>query len=99
MSLDVQQQFGNSKEHLRKLTDNVTRMREISERMTLRMTGYASDMLELGKQLGSMSADAPPVSTWASGTNKTWEYLRKGFKPLSVEYAKLAEKSSQQVRT
>ena len=98
VSLDVQQQFGNSKDHLRKLTENVTKLREISERMTLRMTGYAADMLQLGRELGSMSTDSPPVSTWACGTNKTWEYLRKGFKPLSVEYAKLAEKSSQHVR-
>ena len=52
MSLDVQQQFGNSKDFVRKLTENVFKLREIAERMVLRTMNYASDMLELGKELG-----------------------------------------------
>ena len=52
VSLDVQQQFGNSKDFIRKLTENVHKLREIAERMVLRTTTYASDMLELGRELG-----------------------------------------------
>lgn len=44
-----------------------------------------------------MSNDATPVSTWATGSNETWTTLKKGFKHLSVEYAALGDKASQEV--
>lgn len=44
-----------------------------------------------------MSNDATPVSSWATGTNQTWSTLKKGFKHLSVEYAALGDKASEEV--
>ena len=48
--------------------------------------------------LSSMSNDATPVSSWATGTNESWRHLKKGFKHLSVEYAALGDRASQEVR-
>ena len=45
-----------------------------------------------------MSNDPTPVSSWATGSNDTWLVLKKGFKHLSIEYANLADKASQEVR-
>ena len=44
-----------------------------------------------------MSNDPTPVSSWATGSNDTWLVLKKGFKHLSIEYANLADKASQEV--
>ena len=44
-----------------------------------------------------MSNDATPVSSWATGSNETWSTLKKGFKHLSVEYAALGDKASEEV--
>ena len=45
----------------------------------------------------SLSSDNTSVTAWATGTNDTWSNLQKGFKHLSVEYAALGDKSSQEV--
>ena len=45
----------------------------------------------------AMSNDSTPVSSWATGSNDTWMVLKKGFKHLSIEYANLADKASQEV--
>ncbi|XP_012939843.1 sorting nexin-8, partial [Aplysia californica] len=93
--MDTQQQLSNSKEHIKILYENVSRMKEIAERMVIRSTTYATDMLQLGRQFSVMSNDQTPVTAWSTGTNKTWHHLQKGFKHLSVEFAALADKSTQ----
>ena len=49
--MDTQTQLANSKEHIRMLTDAVTRMKDIAEQMVIRSTGFATDMLLFGRQL------------------------------------------------
>ena len=44
-----------------------------------------------------MGNDSTPVSSWATGSNDTWSNLKRGFKHLSVEYAALGDKASQEV--
>jgi len=44
-----------------------------------------------------LSNDSTTVTTWATGTNDVWDHLKKGFKHLSVEYAALGDKASQEV--
>ena len=50
--LDTQLQFGNSKEHVRVLTESTKKIRDVAERVALRYTSYASDMLQLSMELG-----------------------------------------------
>ena len=50
--MDTQLQFSNSREQIKSLTNFVLKLKEITERMVLRCTGYASDMLQFGKELG-----------------------------------------------
>ena len=49
--MDTQTQLANSKEHIRMLTETVTRMKDIAEHMVIRSTGFATDMLQFGRQL------------------------------------------------
>ena len=49
--MDTQTQLANSKQHIRMLTDTVTNMKEIAENMVIRSTGFATDMLQFGRQL------------------------------------------------
>lgn len=49
--MDTQQQIQNSKEHMRMLYGGVTKMKDISEKMVMRATGYACDMLQFGQEL------------------------------------------------
>ncbi|KAK7112126.1 sorting nexin-8-like isoform X2 [Littorina saxatilis] len=93
--MDTQTQLGNSREHIRMLTETVSRMKDIAERMVIRSTGFATDMLMFGRQLSAMSSDNTPLTAWATGTNDTWPQLQKGFKHLSVEYATLSDRSTQ----
>lgn len=94
--MDTQQQIQNSKEHMRMLYNGVTKMKEISEKLVMRATGYACDMLQFGQELSSFSNDATSVSAWATGRSETWHHLKKGFKHLSVEYAALGDKAAQE---
>ncbi len=48
---DITLQISSSEAHIRVLTTAVTKFRDIMERTLLRATGYASDMLQLGKEL------------------------------------------------
>ncbi|KAL4240652.1 sorting nexin [Mactra antiquata] len=94
--MDTQTQIGNSKEHIKMLFNSLSKLKDITERMVLRSTSYASDMLQFGRELSAMSNDSTPVSSWATGSNSTWSHLKKGFKHLSVEYAALGDKASQE---
>jgi hypothetical protein len=49
--LDTQMQFGNSKEHIRILTDATLRIRNVAERIAERDTEYALDMMVLNKAM------------------------------------------------
>ncbi|KAL8593278.1 hypothetical protein ACOMHN_009931 [Nucella lapillus] len=93
--LDTQAQLANSKEHIRMLTDTVTRMKDIAEHLVIRSTGQATDMVHFGRQLSIMSGDTTPLTAWATGTNSSWPQLQTGFKHLSVEYCTLSDKSAQ----
>ncbi|XP_076460047.1 sorting nexin-8-like [Babylonia areolata] len=93
--MDTQTQLANSKEHIRMLTETVSRMKDIAEQMVIRSTGFATDMLQFGRQLSTMSSDSTPLTAWATGTNDTWPTLQKGFKHLSVEYATLSDRATQ----
>lgn len=50
--MDTQFQFSNSRHHIDVLVTSVTKMRDIAERLVLRASEYATDMLTLGKELG-----------------------------------------------
>lgn len=92
--MDTQTQLGNSKEHVRIVYNSVCKLKDIAERMVMRATNYACDMLQFGQELSHLSNDNTPISAWATGTNDTWSHLQKGFKHVSVEYAAISEKSS-----
>ena len=49
--MDTQIQFSNSREHIRVLYNSVQKLKDISERMVVRATSYASDMIHIGKEL------------------------------------------------
>ena len=49
--MDTQTQISNSKEHIKMLYNSISKLKDITERMVLRSTSYASDMLQFGKEL------------------------------------------------
>ncbi|WAQ95769.1 SNX8-like protein [Mya arenaria] len=79
--MDTQTQLGNSKDHIKMLYNSLSKLKDICERMVLRSTNYASDMLQFGKELST------PVSSWATGSNESWWHLKKGFKHLAATTA------------
>ncbi|KAK0048507.1 sorting nexin-8 [Biomphalaria pfeifferi] len=93
--MDTQQQLAVSKEHIKLIHSNVAKFKEIAEGLVCRSTNYATDMLQLGRQFSIMSNDTTPITAWATGTSKTWERLQRGFRILSVDFASIADKSSQ----
>ena len=42
----------------------------------------------------ALSEESNPVTEWATGGNKTWQKLQRGFKSLVVPFASIAEKSA-----
>ncbi|XP_013391524.1 sorting nexin-8-like isoform X2 [Lingula anatina] len=94
--MDTQVQLSHSKQHIYLLYSSVNKLIDVTERMVLRSTQEAGDMLHFGKELSALSSDDTPVSPWATGTNDTWSHLKKGFKHLSVEFATLADKATSQ---
>ena len=51
VAMDTQTQISNSKEHIKMLYNSISKLKDITERMVLRSTSYASDMLQFGKEL------------------------------------------------
>ena len=49
--MDTQTQISNSKDHIKMLYNSLSKLKDITERMVLRATGYASDMLQFGREL------------------------------------------------
>lgn len=50
--MDTVTQMKNSKEHIDTLHGAVSRMKDIAEKMVLRSTSYAGDMMQFGRELG-----------------------------------------------
>ncbi|XP_074647619.1 sorting nexin-8-like [Tubulanus polymorphus] len=90
--MDTQLQFSSAREHLRILTQTVTHLRDIADRMVTRSCNAASDMLLMGKELNALHNDTSLVSTWATGNCDTWMYLKKGLKKVSLEFTTLSDK-------
>jgi hypothetical protein len=42
----------------------------------------------------ALTEESQPVTEWATGGNKIWQKLQKGFKKLVVPFATIAEKSA-----
>ncbi|BFZ02833.1 hypothetical protein BsWGS_05872 [Bradybaena similaris] len=93
--MDTQVQLANSKEHIRIVSECVSKLKDVAERMVGRSATFATDMLQMGRQFGILGNDMTPLSSWTTGASKTWGRLQKGFKHLSVEFASLADKSMQ----
>ncbi|KAK3580705.1 hypothetical protein CHS0354_005709 [Potamilus streckersoni] len=94
--LDTQTQLANSKEHIRLLYNSICKLKDIAERMVIRSTNYASDMIQIGRELSAISNDSTPITSWTTGTSESWGRLKKGFKHLSVEFATLGDKACQE---
>ncbi|KAL5019326.1 hypothetical protein ScPMuIL_005048 [Solemya velum] len=92
--MDTVSQMKNSREHINILYASVTRMKEVAEKMVLRATGYASDMLQFGRELGALGNDSINVSSWATGSSQNWKNLQTGFKQVAVEYSLIADTAS-----
>ncbi|KAH9491365.1 sorting nexin [Bulinus truncatus] len=93
--MDTQQQLAVSKDHIKLIYDNVSKFKDIGESLVCRSTTYATEMLQLGRQLSIMSNDSTPITAWATGTSRTWERLQRGFRMLSVDFASISDKSTQ----
>ncbi|XP_029649490.1 sorting nexin-8 [Octopus sinensis] len=93
---DTQSQLANSKEHIKALYNSVTKLKDISERLVSQSTAYASDMLQFGKELRTIGTDTTCLTTWTTGTSSSWPKLKCVFKNLSLEFAAVADKSTQE---
>jgi len=49
--MDTQMQLGYSKDHIRVLYNSVSKLKDIAERMVMRATSYACDMVQFGQEL------------------------------------------------
>ncbi|GAB1607628.1 sorting nexin-8-like [Argonauta hians] len=93
---DTQSQLATSKEHIRTLYNSVTKLKDISERLVIQSTSYATDMLQFGKELRTLGTDTTCLTAWTTGTSTSWLKLKCVFKNLSLEFAAVADKSTQE---
>lgn len=91
---DTQACLTNSRQQLYYIHKHTEQMKDVLERLAGRSTAYAVDMLSFSKNLQALSDEANPVTEWATGGNKLWQKLQKGFKSLVVPFASIAEKSA-----
>ncbi|XP_028406574.1 sorting nexin-8-like [Dendronephthya gigantea] len=96
VSKDTQIHFSQAREQIFKVHDSCFYLKEIMDRQGTRTLNYATDMLDIAKQLNNLSTDKTPVSSWASGTNTNWTNLKQGFKGLSVHFEKASEAAAKQ---
>lgn len=94
--MDTQSQLANSKEHIKVLYNSVTKLKDITERMVIRSTAYANDMLQFGRELKTIANDNTEITTWTTGTSKSWFQLKNGFKNLASEFSTIADKGAQE---
>lgn len=50
--MDTQVQLANSKEHIRIVSECVSKLKDVAERMVGRSATFATDMLQMGRQFG-----------------------------------------------
>ncbi|XP_066911561.1 sorting nexin-8-like [Clytia hemisphaerica] len=91
---DTQASLTSSRQQLYFIHKHIEQMKDILERLGGRSTAYAVDMLSFSKNLQALSEESNPVTEWATGGNKTWQKLQRGFKSLVVPFASIAEKSA-----
>ncbi|CAB4019749.1 sorting nexin-8-like [Paramuricea clavata] len=96
VSKDTQLHFSQAREQLFKVHDSCYNLKEIMDRQGTRTLNYASDMLDVARQLNNLSNDKTPSSSWATGTNTNWTNLKQGFKGLSVHFEKASEAAAKQ---
>lgn len=93
---DTQLYFSQAREQIFQMHDSCLAIKEIMDRQGTRTLSYASDMLDIAKELNAMSSDKKPTSSWACGTNSSWIHLKQGFKGLSVHLDKASEVAAKQ---
>ncbi|XP_067005219.2 sorting nexin-8 [Anabrus simplex] len=93
---DTHMEFANSRDQIRIILHGISRLKQIADLLALRAHGYAADMSELGAQLSSLAAEPHGSSNWATGGNKVWAEMKKGFHIISKEFNLLSSKALQQ---
>lgn len=91
---DTQGNLTNSRQQIYYIHKYIEQMKDVVARLAGRSTGYAVDMLSFSKSLGALADESSATTDWATGGNRTWQRLQKGFKSLVVPFAAVAEKSS-----
>uniref|UniRef100_A0A1A8IZE6 Sorting nexin 8a n=1 Tax=Nothobranchius kuhntae TaxID=321403 RepID=A0A1A8IZE6_NOTKU len=94
---DMQAQFATSREMIRNIHSSFQKLRDRAEKMAERSKENATDLLMFGRELSTLGSDASPLPSLASSLS-TWGTLRQSLKSLSVEFAVLSDKASQQGR-
>lgn len=93
---DNQIHFSQARDQIFRMHDSCYSVKEVVDRLGTRTLSYASDMLDIAKELNNLSADSKPGSSWACGTNDSWTHLKQGFKGLSVHFDKASEAAAKQ---
>ncbi|XP_068606235.1 sorting nexin-8a [Brachionichthys hirsutus] len=94
---DVQAQFSTSRELIRNIHSSFQKLRDRAEKMAVRSADNATDLLLFGRELSALGSDASSLPHLASSKN-TWGTLRQALKSLSVEFAVLSDKATEQGR-
>nr|CAD7445412.1 unnamed protein product [Timema bartmani] len=94
--LDTHTEFANSRDQIRVILNGVSRLKQIADILAQRSHGYAADMTELGSQLTALASEPHGSSLWATGGNRVWADMKRGFHIISKEFALLSSHASQQ---
>ncbi|XP_069125386.1 sorting nexin-8-like [Argopecten irradians] len=96
--MDTQVQLGNSKEHIRILSSSVSKLKDIAERMVMRATSYACDMLQFGQELSALiqiaSTDRFLMCVLPQAADEAEKVVEKLalFQDLLLSYKELCER-------
>nr|CAD7426416.1 unnamed protein product [Timema monikensis] len=94
--LDTHTEFANSRDQIRVILNGVSKLKQIADILAQRSHGYAADMTELGSQLSALASEPHGSSLWATGGNRVWADMKRGFHIISKEFALLSSHASQQ---
>ncbi|KAK5612101.1 sorting nexin [Crenichthys baileyi] len=94
---DIQAQFSTSRELIKNIHNSFQRLRDKAEKMAERSKENATDLLQFGRELSALGSDASALPSLAS-SHSSWGTLRQSLKSLSVEFAVLSDKATQQGR-
>nr|CAD7263323.1 unnamed protein product [Timema shepardi] len=83
--LDTHTEFANSRDQIRVILNGVSRLKQIADILAQRSHGYAADMTELGSQLSALASEPHGSSLWATGGNRVWADMKRGFHIISKE--------------